>query len=182
MEDRFGLYNASDFDDIYDRLFLRVVQSPQHSQKSMSMIYNMGRRSSRKHDSRHLDRQPAVVLEFGANGTLGNIHYMNPPAALSLTMHQYLRKTTIFGGSLSRRFTGSDGEDYRWSYRSVDGQEWSCVNSESHLVAHYALKPLGVPAYHVSGNMLTIHEPFSHLAIEILASLTIMRHIAYYNL
>jgi hypothetical protein len=77
-----------------------------------------------------------------------------------------------------------------------------CVTRENHLVAHYALKPPDVPAFHVSGNMLTIHESYSHLAIgkvillilrtfpdimllpalELFASLTIMRHIAQYNL
>jgi len=172
----------SDFDDIYDRLFLRVAESPKHSKECVSTIYNMGRRSSRKRDSCHLDRQPAVVLEFGANGTLGNIHYLQPPATFSLPMHQYLRKTTIFAGSLSRKFKGLDGKDYRWSYRSIEGQEWSCISSENHLVAHYVLRPLDAPAYHVSGNILTIHEAFSHLAIEIFASLTIMRHIAHCNL
>jgi len=182
LEDRSGVYNASDFDDIYDRLFLRIVESSHDAKTSVSMIYDMGRRSSRRRDSRHLDRQPSVVLQFGSNGALGNVHFMRSPAASSLPMHQYLRKATIFGGSLSRRFKGSDGREYRWSHRSVEGQEWSCFTNENHLVANYALKPPGVPAFHVSGNSLTIDESFSDLAIEMFTSLTIMRHIAQYNL
>jgi hypothetical protein len=98
LEDRSGIYNASDFDDIYDRLFLRIAESSHDAETSVSMIYDMGRRSSRRPDSRHFDRQPAVVLDFGANGKLGNVHFMQPPAACSLPMYQYLRKTTIFGG------------------------------------------------------------------------------------
>jgi len=90
LEDRSGVYNASDFDDIYDRLFLRIVESSHDAKTSVSMIYDMGRRSSRRRDSRHLDRQPSVVLQFGSNGALGNVHFMRSPAASSLPMHQYL--------------------------------------------------------------------------------------------
>lgn len=100
LEDRSGIYNASDFDDIYDRLFLRIAESSRDGETSISMIYDMGRRSSRRRDSRHFDRQPSVVLEFGSNGTLGSVHFMQPPAASSLPMYQYLRKTTIFGGQV----------------------------------------------------------------------------------
>jgi hypothetical protein len=100
LEDRSGVYNASDFDDIYDRLFLRIVESSHDAKPSVLMIYDMGRRSSRRRDSRHLDRQPSVVLEFGSNGALGNVHFIQPPTASSLPMYQYLRKTTIFGGQV----------------------------------------------------------------------------------
>lgn len=182
LEDRSALYNASDFDDIYDRLFLRIAESSREAGKSVLSIYDMGRRSSRRQDSRHLDRQPSVILEFGHNGALGTIHFIQRPATTSMTMHQYLRKTTIFGGSLSRRFKGSDGHEYRWSHRTVQGQEWSCFTSDNNLVAHYSLKPPDVPAFYVSGNTLTIHESLSYMAIEILTSLTIMRHIAQHNL
>jgi len=182
LEDRSGIYNDSDFDDIYDRLFLRIAESSHDAETSVLMIYDMGRRSSRRRDSRHFDRHPAVVLEFGTNGTPGNIHFMEPPAAFTIPMYQYLRKTTIFGSSLFRRFKGSDGREYRWNYRSTEGQEWSCVTGANNLVAHYNLKRPDVPAFYVSGNVLTIHESYSHLAMELLASLTIMRHIAQHNL
>jgi hypothetical protein len=98
LEDRSGVYNDSDFEDIYDRLFLRIAESSRDAETSILMIYDMGRRSSRRRDSRHFERQPSVVLDFGTNGKLGNVHFMQPPAGHSLPMHQYLRKTTLFGG------------------------------------------------------------------------------------
>ena len=98
LEDRSGVYNDSDFEDIYDRLFLRIAEPSRDAETSILMIYDMGRRSSRRRDSRHFDRQPSVVLDFGTNGKLGSIHFMQPPGGHSLPMYQYLRKTTIFGG------------------------------------------------------------------------------------
>ena len=69
------------------------------------------------------------------------------------------------------------------------------------VVAHYDLKPQKTHAFNVSGNMLIVYEPFGHLAVgtsfhlcsdlsvsyadlgtELLASLTIMRHIEKFHL
>lgn len=76
-----------------------------------------------------------------------------------------------------------------------------CTTADNYLVAHYDLKPADVRAYGVSGNNLTIYEPFAHLTLgeflvsgiwplscvayrtaELLASFIIMRHIQQYNL
>ncbi|KAF5358768.1 hypothetical protein D9758_008570 [Tetrapyrgos nigripes] len=85
--------------------------------------------------------------------------------------------------SLFRKFIGSDGREYRWSHRTTPGQEWTLTTgTENYLVAHFDLKPPDVRAYDVSGNTLTVHEAFIHLSVEILATLTIMRHIAQHNL
>ena len=40
-----------------------------------------------------------------------------------------------------------------------------CVDSRDYVVAHYSLKPPEKPAYNTSGNILTIYEPFTHLAL-----------------
>ncbi|EED83726.1 predicted protein [Postia placenta Mad-698-R] len=178
LEDRTGAYTGSDFDDIYDRLFLRVArpttQSP--SAGDTLMVYNVGRRSSAQRESRPPARAPSVVLEFGAGGTLGKISFAG--SSVSMPMGQYLRKTSMFGGSLSRKFRGSDGEEYRWTYKGQEGQEWSCTDSRDYLVAHYNLKPPNKPVFGTSGNILTIYEAHARMSAEILASLTIMRHIA----
>lgn len=98
LEDRTGLALSSDFDDIYDRLFLRVAKGQQQRDGSPTVIYNMNRRSSRHRDSLPLQREPSVILEFGANGALGNVTFMQRPAKISIPMNRYLRKTSIFGG------------------------------------------------------------------------------------
>jgi len=147
FEDRTGHVAKSDYDDIYDRMFLRVVPHPRPpaGNSNVVAIYSMGRRSTRHGDKRHLERQPSVILEFaeGATGGLGNVNFFYPPApSLSIPMSRYLRKTTFFGGygccspvwilpelmyhrSLSRKFRASDGREYRWEHRSPDGHEWS---------------------------------------------------------
>ncbi|KAH7922882.1 hypothetical protein BV22DRAFT_1016424 [Leucogyrophana mollusca] len=187
LEDRTGVMAMSDFDDIYDRLFLRVTPHPHppDGNNNVWAIYTMGRRSSRHNDARHLDRHPSVILEFatGPGGGLGTVHFVQPPAAsLSIPMSRYLRKTALFGGSLYRKFTGSDGQEYRWLYKGMDGHEWTCLTGENFLVAHYNLRSSNMPAFNVSGNTLTINEAFAHLSIDIMASLTIMRYIAEHNL
>ncbi|OJT07656.1 hypothetical protein TRAPUB_1481 [Trametes pubescens] len=180
IEDRTGQYTGSDFDEIYDRVFLRVGRPPPghaaHYAETTLMVYDTGRRSSSKRYSQPVSREPSVILEFGPNGALGTISFVG--SSVSMPMGQYLRKTSMFAGSLSRKFTGSNGEEYRWIHRGVSEHEWSCVDSRNYVVAHYTLKPPEKPAYNTSGNMLTIYEPFTHLAVEILASLTIMRYLA----
>jgi len=182
FEDRTGLLTASDFDEIYDRSYFHIAQSPQQREGTVLMIYNMHRRATRHRDLLPLQEEPSVIMEFGAKNALGVITFLQPPATLSVPMNRYLRKINLFGSSLSRKFMASDGQEYKWLYRSIQGQEWSCMTSNDYLVAHYILKPPDVRAYGVSGNILTIHEASAHLAIEFLASLTIMRHIKEYNL
>ncbi|KAJ7124430.1 hypothetical protein C8R44DRAFT_619743 [Mycena epipterygia] len=182
LEDRTGAHTASDFDDIYDRLFYHVATVPQRSGSSAIMIYSMNRRASRHRDSQPFHHTPAAMLEFLPDGSLGNASFMQPAGTLTIPMVRYLRKTSMFGRSLSRKFMCSDGHEYKWVNRSVEGQEWTCTTADNYLIAHYDLKPADVRAYGVSGNTLTIYEAFSHLTLELLASLTIMRHIQQYNL
>lgn len=96
LEDRTGLQNT-DFDEIYDRIFLRVARTPQQS-ASLTMIYNMGQRSSRHRDSLPFRHTPSVVLEFGLDESLGSISFQRPNPSPPLPMSRYLRKTSLFGG------------------------------------------------------------------------------------
>lgn len=100
LEDRTGQYTGSDFDEIYDRLFLRIARPPPsqvaHFPETTLMVYNTGRRSSSQRHSRPPQREPAVVLEFGPNSALGTITFA--ATGLSMPMTQYLRKTSMFAG------------------------------------------------------------------------------------
>lgn len=188
LEDRTGSNTSSEWDEIYDRMFLRAAAAATHDPKrtagggggTSTSIYDMGRRSS---SSRYHYRDPAIILDFAPGGALGTVLLVQQ--GVSMPMGHYLRKTSTFSGSLSRKFRGSDGQEYRWSCRSVREQEWSvssapslssifsythpapasqCVTADNQLVAHYDLKPVGEPAYKSSGNVLTIYEPFVHIA------------------
>ncbi|KAF7296995.1 hypothetical protein MIND_00931800 [Mycena indigotica] len=181
LEDRTGAYTTTDFDDIYDRAFFHVVCSAQRS----VMVYPMTRRTSRHRDAHwqaHL-HLPAAVLEFAADGGLGNISFATVPGARPrvLPMVQYLRKTGLFGRSLTRKFVCSDGREYKWT-QGTTGPEWSCTTTDNFVVAQYDLKPADVRTYDVSGNSFTIYDGFTHLTLELLVSFIIMRHIQQYNL
>ncbi|KAF8148823.1 hypothetical protein B0H34DRAFT_668233 [Crassisporium funariophilum] len=178
LEDRTGQITNSDFDDMYDRLFFHVSRLPG---RMTTKIYEMNIRASRYRSTQPLRTDAIIQLDFLADESLGSVSFFKPPSG-SMPMSQYLKKTAFFGSSLSRKFLGSDGKEYKWGYRTVPGQEWSCTTMDNFLVAHYDLKPSNVRAYDVSGNTLTIYEQFAHLSAEILASLIIMRHIAQFNL
>ncbi|GLB33142.1 hypothetical protein LshimejAT787_0100270 [Lyophyllum shimeji] len=181
LEDRTGSLTATDFDDLYDRIFFHIARVPE---RPTTMIYSMNIRGSRHRDSLPFNQQPIVVLDFSPDEKLGTISYMQKPYNISLPMHRYLRKTTLFGSSLFRKFVASDGREYKWGHRIFEGQEWSCTTMDNHLVAHFDLNPPNVRPYdpNVSGHYLTVYEHFFPLTLELLASLTIMRHIAHHNL
>ncbi|KXN92570.1 hypothetical protein AN958_06538 [Leucoagaricus sp. SymC.cos] len=181
FEDRTGSNTHSDFDDIYDRMFFHITRQPG---RSTTYIYEMPIRASRHRSSLPLNREPSVLLEFLPDESLGNITFVgkSPYHTMTMPMSRYLRKPSLFGSSLMRKFVGSDGREYKWSYHGVGGQQWSCTTNENYLVAHYDLKPPNVRAFDVTGNTLTIYEPFAHLALELMASFIIMRHLAEHNL
>lgn len=179
LEDRTGINSASDFDDLYDRIFFHIARPPH---RSTTMIYGMNFRGSRHRDSLPFSQEPIAVLDFAPDNSLGSISYPELPTKFTMPMNRYLRKMSLFGGSRLRKFVGSDGREYKWGYRVIEGQEWSCTTMDNYLVAHYDLKPPGMRTFDVSGNNLTIYQNFFHLTLEIIASLTIMRHIAQHNL
>ncbi|GJE94271.1 hypothetical protein PsYK624_104400 [Phanerochaete sordida] len=165
LEDRTGHVADSDFDDMYDRLFLRVaphaaVTAPPFARTSSASsalstlseesalsegpadpsaigIFNTGRRSSTREylsgrrTSRSLQR-PAALLEFGRHGALGTVVFEKSPER-RVQIGQWLRKTGMFSGSLSRKFTAADGREYRWIHRPSEGTEWMLVTAPSSL-------------------------------------------------
>ncbi|KAF8332982.1 hypothetical protein F5887DRAFT_994989 [Amanita rubescens] len=180
FEDRTGRNDDSDWDDIYERLFFRVCRDPDGRRIN---IYNVAYRMMRR-DKSHWGIEPDVVLEFNANKALGQITYATELYKCTFQMSRYLRKTSFFGGSsLIRKFTGSDGNEYKWSHRSVQGQEWTCTTGAiDTIVAHYDLLPEGSIAYRISGHNLIVRNKYAGLSIEYLATLIIMRHILQYDL
>ncbi|KAH7923155.1 hypothetical protein BV22DRAFT_1048391 [Leucogyrophana mollusca] len=175
LEDKTGKLTESDFVDINDRLCLRLRCTAREPTHTAYMIYNVTCASDLL--------KPLVALDFGPDDTLGTIAF---GSGSQMAMKQYLTKLSPLGrlpSSKTRKFIGSDGQEYRWSWRSTKGQEWTCTNSSQYLVAFYTLKLSSEPEYNgSSGCMLTIDEAYPHLVAEMLASLTIMRHIAAHNL
>lgn len=179
LEDRTAAITNTDFDDMYDRVFFQVVRNPGDT---VTKIYEMHVRASRqRHGAPVRNGEPVITLSFLPDETLGTISFCK--LRMSMPMNQFLRKMSFFGSSLMRKFTASDGREYKWSYRSLEQQEWTCSTADdSYLVAHYDLKPPELPIYDVSGNKLIIYPHFAHITADILASLLIMRHISQFNL
>ena len=98
FEDRTGVVAGSDFDEVYDRMFLRVSSTPQSTQNAGLLVYDMGQRSTSHgdRDRRHYYREPSIVLDFGPRGALGTIHFTK--TSMSAPMGQYLKRASYFGG------------------------------------------------------------------------------------
>ncbi|KAI0332283.1 hypothetical protein GY45DRAFT_1274109 [Cubamyces sp. BRFM 1775] len=169
LEDTTGRITGSEFVDLHNRMHLCLRQTLRDAHRVAYVIYDLSSRQS----SRAL-----ATLDFGANNALGTIKIGD---AEHIQMGQYLAKSGRYV-SKSRKFRASDGQDYRWTLQS--NGEWQCTNARSgYHIATYSMKPAGEPHYSgSSGCMLTVEEAYPHLVGELLASLTIMRHIEEHNL
>ncbi|KAF8522380.1 hypothetical protein JB92DRAFT_2888427 [Gautieria morchelliformis] len=192
FEDTTGLpCGPTDFLDIYDRPpFLRLSTSNTHAQprnaKSHAVsdddkgqtlkIFELKARTLTSSRTRREDGPPSAVISLDAGrGLLGSVKFRG---GTGVALARWLKKPTTFGSTLTRQFKASDGMYYQWSFRRIQEHEWACVQLGTNLLAaHYDLKPPTEPIYQTSGNVLTVHENCVHLAVELLASLTIMRHI-----
>ncbi|KAF9530890.1 hypothetical protein CPB83DRAFT_849820 [Crepidotus variabilis] len=179
FEDRTAALTNTDFDDIYDRMFFHVERQPG---SSTTKIFEMHFPALRHRGKLPSNSNPLIQLDFASDEHLGTISFFKAPYQSALSMSQYLKKTSFFGSSLSRKFVASDGREYRWGYRLSPGQEWTCTTSDNQLVAHYDLRPPNMRYFDASGNNLVIYESYAHIAPELVASCLIMRHIALYNL
>jgi hypothetical protein len=152
FEDRTGQSTNTDLDDIYDRMFLRVVQHTLPGGHPIVLIYDRGRRSRKIHNpSGASDIRPSVVLDFGLKGNgLGSIVVGSMPG---VPMKDYLRKVGTWGryvgiaiafgipltirvvsSSHNRKFIASDSNEYRWSKSAIEGQAWT-VRTVSRLLS-----------------------------------------------
>ncbi|KAJ7597626.1 hypothetical protein C8J56DRAFT_920548 [Mycena floridula] len=173
LEDKSGRLSGGEFVDLHDRLRLDYRCTARDSTHTAYMIYKTNPQSYQSSVPTAL-----IALDFGPHNTLGTVSFS---PHLSIPMKKYLYKGS--SGSKSRKFIASDGQEYLWSWRIQDNQEWTCTNGSGYLVAYYSLKLPSEPHYEgSSGCTLTIDESFGHLAHEMLATLMIMRHIVQYRL
>lgn len=168
LEDKTGKLTGSHFVDINDRLRLTLRCTTREATHTTYIIYTTT-----------AGTDPVVTLSFGSNNSLGTITFGSGP---QVPMNSFLEPSPNENAK-SRKFIGSDGQQYRWSWRTTQSEEWTCTNTGNQQVASYSLKVPGEPEYdHSSGCVLTIEEAYPHLAVEMLASLTIMRHIVAHDL
>jgi hypothetical protein len=102
LEDRTGVNSASDFDDLYDRIFFRIARLPR---RTTTMVYSMNIRGSRHRDSLPFHQQPIAMLDFAPDESLGNVTFVHQRNNLTMPMNRYLRKTSLFGGYVTRIMT-----------------------------------------------------------------------------
>jgi hypothetical protein len=129
LEDRTGLLTTSDFDDIYDRLFLRVAEhaTPMHRLSSSPpttqshrtlLVFDMNHRWSPRRDSHssHSQRPPRAVMQFGAHDALGTVEFALAGFETTMHMTKYLQKTSMFARYVCARIL--------LSFQSIDKGRW----------------------------------------------------------
>ncbi|EMD33839.1 hypothetical protein CERSUDRAFT_117905 [Gelatoporia subvermispora B] len=176
LEDKSGSLTGSEYTDLYNRARLVLRCTLRTPARAAYMVYDLAERA----DPRSGLPVPAACLDFGPADALGSVKIRDGE---HVPMGQYLTKLSPLGSSKNRKFVASDGQEYRWAHQAGQDDEWVCRNASNYHIASYTLKAAGEPKYTgSSGCALTIEEDYAHLAPELLASLTIMRHIAKYNL
>ncbi|KAF8883066.1 hypothetical protein CPB84DRAFT_193737 [Gymnopilus junonius] len=175
LEDKSGRLSGSDFIDLHDRM--KLAYSCKDRSSSL-FTYEIHDTTAGTYDAYN---KAVATLTFGSDNALGTITYTRDK--IERQMVDYLAQVNDIAGSKLRRFFASDGKEYRWGYRVVPNEEWTCTNSSGTVVSHYNLKVDGEPPYFgSSGCMLSVDEDFGHLACEMLATVMIMRHIDKHNL
>lgn len=184
FEDRTGNIINTEFDDLYDRMFLGVSNSTDAGARSRGAatvkIFELGSKSSpRATFSPNFGRDPTIVLDFGPGGTPGSILFARQ--SVSMPMGSWIRKTDAVK-IFERKFCCSDGEEYKWSHQANVEAEWICTTKSGYTVAQYSFCPPDEEKYtSSSGNVFTVYETHGHIAVELLASLTVVRFMQRYN-
>jgi hypothetical protein len=107
LEDRTGVIGDSDFDDVYDRKFMRICKSG-----NTISIFDVGIRSSKHNRSsggygllEPIQPKPSAVLELTEHGHLGIVSYAaKSKKTVELPMDRYLTKTSIFSRCVFRLY------------------------------------------------------------------------------
>ncbi|TFK19276.1 hypothetical protein FA15DRAFT_760143 [Coprinopsis marcescibilis] len=175
LEDKSGRLTGSEFIDLYERIRLsyRCTRRPTNTVGAQFSILEL---SSPREDAY---TNAVSVLDYQPGNALGTVYFGNRPQSMA----RYLRKVSDSGSSLHRKYISQDGNEYRWSYRTHEDHEWTCVDSSGSVVAFYHLKIAGEPHYESSsGCMLTVEENYGDYAFEFLTSCLIMRYIKEYDI
>ncbi|KAG8713108.1 hypothetical protein FRC08_013685 [Ceratobasidium sp. 394] len=178
--DETGSLTTTQFRDVEDRLTVRLDCTMNRPERAVVMLTVSGGTESHLVSAPgrpdfHGTISPDAVLDYGAKGiALGSVQF----GRNCMLMDKYLRRS---GSSSShcRKFIGSDGMEYKWQ-AGTDGHEWSLTNAAGYHVADYSRSDVLIPGRRTS--CLSICGTWIHLSVEIIASLTIMRHITHYRL
>lgn len=115
FEDTTGDIASADFVDYYNRLSFQVRLLQRRDDSVSFVVCDTMTAAGR------LASGPTLsTLVFGADHALGTVQYQGKQA---VPMDQYLARGS---GALSRRFVGSDGQAYTWTFVSAsEREEWA---------------------------------------------------------
>ncbi|KAG9041575.1 hypothetical protein FS837_012077 [Tulasnella sp. UAMH 9824] len=174
LEDLSGQVNKpTAYTDLYDRL--RITCTPSSSSKDLLQLsFKLGSNGRAGADA---------VIDIPLKKFEGaTISYAG--GATPIPVEAYLRKVKgLSSRSPCRRFTASDSHSYTWSLvqsnpKDKSTQAWTCTQADSSaVVAEYTVNDSNVTGS-TSAAVLTVEEHCSGIVLELLTTLTLVRHIA----
>ncbi|EIN11165.1 hypothetical protein PUNSTDRAFT_42512 [Punctularia strigosozonata HHB-11173 SS5] len=164
LTDSSGSLSGTDYKDMYDRMHIALRRTAHDNIRTAYMIYD-------RHDRTRMIRggcpDPVVVIDFPNDGSAGQISIRDSDF---VPTHRYL--TAVSNGR--RRFVTRDGTEYFW-VRDNAKDQYTCITNSNYSAALYVKEP------NATQYVLDIQEAYVGHAIEIIATLTILRHLEKRN-
>ncbi|KAG8905291.1 hypothetical protein FRB99_000264 [Tulasnella sp. 403] len=160
----------TNFVDLYDRLQITMSTLP-------STYPDRALLALRFVNGRQVSGVPDCVVDLPKRVEQATVSYNG---GQSIPVESYLRRIKgLSSRSPSRKFTASDSHSYTWSLNQQDKSTmtWVCTNSQGAVVAEYASNDQAITGSKCAA-VLTVEEAWSAIVLELLATLTLCRHIA----
>lgn len=176
MNDSTAEITDTEFSELQDRRFLRIRTTLTRQDFKAVQVYDFGNVKPSLYSSDYHKLSVAVVVYFTSGSLIGTVKYEGWEAAMPI--ENYLHRPSLMSFSDSRTFLMSDGQEYKWSNNPKLGHTWTCLTPQRYVAAYYDVRQEHAPEYPgTSGNVLSITRTATHLTVELVTTLMIVRYI-----
>ncbi|GJJ14240.1 hypothetical protein Clacol_008504 [Clathrus columnatus] len=175
MDDSTGEITDTIFSDLHDRRFIRLQTTLRRQDQIAVQVFDFGNINPSSYSDDYHNLTCASVVFNTSGSSIGTVKYEGWEAPVPI--ESYLRRP-LMSFSSSRTFVMSDGQEYKWTSDTKLGHNWTCLTPQRYVAAFYDVRQEHAPQYPgSSGNVLSVTRTASHLFIELVTTLMIMRYI-----
>ncbi|KAG8935611.1 hypothetical protein FRC02_007322 [Tulasnella sp. 418] len=169
LEDATGIITRTEFSDLYDRIHISIAPSS-------SSTARVAIRSSARSCADCIIDLPQRIDSKSASITFAG--------SQTIPIENYLKRVRGAPAySPARKFVASDSQSYTWAQSPSASPDpctstWTCKNEVTgQVIADYSFNDATITGSKCAA-ILTVEEGWNCLLVELLATLTIVRHIA----